>query len=830
MRLWILLLLLLATGSAAAGPASPDAAEEPEANVPAASATEEQRDARPPLAPIPTPTPVSAQPADAESESPAPEEATASEADASDPSAEPSPSPAVTPETLSCDPKVDVCLTSEVQGREEGHIWGRGFTDLRAGDLRVQTDSLDIYDVTHPDGSVGQRLVAEGNVVLLRGDERMTGKSMTMDLDSGRGVIENAVGYLEPGVFVRARKVERLDAKTFRIRNGTFTSCCQPNPRWSFWSPYATLKVGNRITAVSPTFLIGTPLPVIKKLPLVWLPAFIYPIKEDGRATGLLIPDFNVDFKRGVDVRFGFFWAMNRSWDQTFSWEYRPKLTPRIGHELRYALDPPSSGSFTSYFFPPQTGEIETLEHLPSPNEDWEYDLNWNAVQMLPAGFKAKVLVNQTSPQNIQADITRILDRQRRASLVVQNRFGAHSFQMKADSRETFVGDRTAAKRYLPQIVLSLPQTTLGRSGILYEHTIQAAGLVKKRAVGDTQRWWRADGVAALTRHFTWNFLRFTPRVESRQTWYEKSWAVDPETGEPITNDLSGDAMMRRYIQSSLELEGPTFSKVYLNPGGFLSDRFKHVIGPEISWTYRESTGNSTFAPTIDNSDSFPKEHSLNFGLVQRLYAKRKTEKKKSVPVEVLSWRIYQTYYVEVPKTTSDPDFTSPLLGPNNTPAQWSPLRSELRLNPTPGWTLSYQHEYDVNFHGTTNMELSTRMRSTFFDVQGRWMRSSHPNNDEDNQRLERGSENVTGKITLRPFGGALDLSTSAAYDNVRQSFIEKTASARIKVQCFGLMLQFVQREIYGDKPDRRFGFAIELENLGSLGLDPDRLGSFLGG
>jgi lipopolysaccharide assembly outer membrane protein LptD (OstA) len=828
------LFLLLITGSVFSEPASQNAREESDAIALETPPDEERQDPSPSLSPIPTPTPVSSQSEITATMSSDQKEPIASDSIVSE---EPSPSPTATPSTPAHDPETGIYLTAEVQGREEGHIWGRGFTDLRVDELRIQTDALDIYDVTRPDGTIGQKLVAEGNVVLLRGNERLSGTRMTMDLSTGRGVVDDAVGYLEPGVFVRARKVERLDPKTFRVKNGIFTSCCQPNPRWSFWSPHATLKVGDRITAWSPTFLAATPLPLVKKLPLVWLPAFIYPIKEDGRATGLLIPDFNIDFNRGVDVRFGFFWAMHRSWDQTFSLEYRPKLSPRIGHELRYVLDSPSYGTFASYFFPPredapqdETAESETADNLPPPNSKWEYDLDWRAVQSLPAGFKAKVLVNQSSPQNIQADITRILDRQRRASVVIQNRFGSQSFQLKADSRETFVGDRTSAKRYLPLMSLSMPQTSLGRSGVLFEYETQAANLVKKRAVGETQRWWRADGVAALIRHFTWEFLRFTPRIESRYTWYEKSRAADPETGEAIPTDLTGDALTRRYIQATLELEGPTFSKVFVNRSGFLSDRFKHVIGPEVSWTYREATRNSTFLPSIDNSDSFPKEHSLNFGLVQRFYAKRKTEQDKSAPIEVLSWRIYQTYYVEIPRTTSDPDFTSPLIGPGNVPAQWSPLRSEVRFNPVPGWSLNYTHEYDVNFHGTTNMELSTRLRSAAFDLQGRWMRSSHPSGDLENQRLERGSENVNGLVRVRPLGEIVDLSVSAAYDNVRESFIERAASVQFKFQCFGLMLQFVQREIYGDKPDRRFGFAIELDNLGSLGLDPDRLGSLLGG
>jgi len=40
-----------------------------------------------------------------------------------------------------------------------------------------------------------------GNVVFIRGEERLSADRVEMD-DSGRGFFENAVGYVEPGVFI----------------------------------------------------------------------------------------------------------------------------------------------------------------------------------------------------------------------------------------------------------------------------------------------------------------------------------------------------------------------------------------------------------------------------------------------------------------------------------------------------------------------------------------------------------------------------------------------------------------------------------------------------
>ena len=58
--------------------------------------------------------------------------------------------------------------------------------------------------------------------------------------DTGRGVFDNAVGYVEPGVFIEGRQIERVDDKTYRVHDGKFTSCAQPNPRWGFTSSSGT--------------------------------------------------------------------------------------------------------------------------------------------------------------------------------------------------------------------------------------------------------------------------------------------------------------------------------------------------------------------------------------------------------------------------------------------------------------------------------------------------------------------------------------------------------------------------------------------------------------
>src|SRR4051812_18342206 len=74
----------------------------------------------------------------------------------------------------------------------DGHSQFRGFVDLVFGDTRIQTDKLDLFEMPRADGGTARRLVAEGNVLFLRGEERLSGEKLDMELDTSRGTFENA--------------------------------------------------------------------------------------------------------------------------------------------------------------------------------------------------------------------------------------------------------------------------------------------------------------------------------------------------------------------------------------------------------------------------------------------------------------------------------------------------------------------------------------------------------------------------------------------------------------------------------------------------------------
>jgi LPS-assembly protein len=710
--------------------------------------------------------------------------------------------PAPPPEPV-CDPgHGDVCLTAQKQERlEKGHFRLTGFVDLRFGDSRIQCEQLDMYETEKPDGSSTRRIEAQGNVVFLRGDERLAGQRLEMDLGSGRGTFYDVLGFVQPGVFIEAREIERVDPDTFRIRGGKFTSCAQPTPRWSFSATSATLDVDDKIVARNVLFKV-------KQVPVLPLPIIVYPIQEDQRSSGFLFPHFGTSQVRGFTLGTGFFWAMGRSYDQTFYYDYYAKTGFGLGHEFRYALKSPSRGGFKSYVFrDKETG--------------WEYDLHWNALQMLPGRVRAAVQADLTSDRVFQQDFNDRLDlatnRQQYATANLQRGFGITSVQLLGESRDTYFGDSGEfdRRRRLPALLVNQTPRKFRSTGLVFSYSGRAENL----SFGNqdlVNTYARYDVYPRLSRPLSVSFLQLTPEVAVRYTAYGTSDAapLDPEV------DLTGPALRRKYFESSADLRGPTFSRVFDTPGNFYSDRYKHVIGPEVQWVYRTRIDEFGAIPRFDGHDQITGTNQLRDSLVQRFYAKRPGASGKPEPYEFLSWRLSQTYYVQIGASSFDPNYSSSFFDATGEPSHWSPVQSQLVFRPSPRVSTQFDFEYDTNFQLFRRLTLSSGVSYPRLLLQGTYSRSRRVALNPENRVLNY--HTVRGGARVVAWPNKLSLDGSVDYDLLQKKLMQTVARLRYDVQCCGFQFEMVN-SAYRDPPDRQFRFSIELANIGSMG-------NFMGG
>jgi len=689
----------------------------------------------------------------------------------------------------------EVRINADTFGGEKGLFHYRGFVDLQSGQIRIQSDTLDFQQTPRADGGSDQTIVAEGNVVFMRGDERLAGRRLEMNLTRGSGVFEDAQGYVSPGVFVEAKRIERVDADTYRVEGGTFTSCAQPTPRWSFAASSARLEVDDKIVAHNVVFRV-------KHVPAFFVPYFVYPIQNDQRSTGFLFPHFGYSNLRGFNLGEGFFWAMGRSFDQTFYADYYSRFGYGLGHEFRYVLDGTSRGTFKTYAFHPQAGG------------DWDYDLDYNAQQMLPRKFRATLQVRQYSDlafqQQFQDSVNLLTTRTRRTAFNLSRGFGTIGFQALADTTETFFPEPESVVKneHLPAVRLNQSPHKLGRSGVVMQW--EARG--ERLGYGDqdrVDRYQRYDLYPRVSRPLSLSFLQVTPEVQLRYTRYGASLGDEGITGDPLD---------RRYAEASVDMRGPTFSRVFNTPGNFYSEKFKHIIGPEVTWTYRSRIDDFDLIPKFDGVDYFLGTNEVRYSLVQRLLAKRPSSRSdKPEAYELIGWRLSQTYYVQIADNQNefDPNYSSSAFGPGGVPAHLSPLQSRFRFRPSPVFSINHDMEYDVNFNQLRSMSLAGTFDTKRMSLQGGWSRAKRLAENAIDRLTTRNTIRGAARFFVVP--GALRVEGSADYDILAKNLVHATARVRYDVQCCGFVGEVIQSD-YNTTQQRSYRFAIELANIGSIG------------
>lgn len=717
------------------------------------------------------------------------------------PTSQAAPTPLPTPALDDPPGPGELRIRSNRQAGAEGKLHYQGFVDLRFGQIRIQADDLNMFDETRPDGASAQRIEATGNVVFMSGEERISGETLSLDLDTGKGLFTKASGYLQPDVLFEADTIERVDADTYRLKGASFTACTQPNPRWMFKAKSATVDIDKRITATMVGLRIkGVPTPLI-------VPYFMFPINPDQRSTGLLMPRYGSGSLKGREVGLGFFWAMGRSTDQTFYYDWYTQYGIGLGHEFRYIRNSGSRGTFRSYFTRPQ-----------GVNK-FAYNLDWAASQALPHRFKATLSANFYSDLVAQQTLQDSLDysstRTRRGAIGLQGAIGPAYLKLEADTSDVFFfDDSIQRRRHLPLVRINQSPRKIGKTGIAFGYEATASRLAQGDDVA-LQQYSRVDLAPELSRSVSLPFLQLTPKALVRYTRYGAS--ID-DTGE-----LGGPALDRQFFEGSLEARGPKLFKVFRLPGDFYSEKFKHTFEPEFLYTYRSKVTAFDSIPSFDYNDQYPGTNQVRYGLTNRIYAKRPGPGDKPVTHELLNWSVSQTYYFDIGQNQGqfDPNYYSAVFarGPGGTPSHKSPIQSNLSIRPTLRSSINFATEYNPNFKQFSSVSLNGRLNQSRVTLQGGWSRGVRV--------TEKAAERVpvfntlrgSGKVALWP--DRLTVEGSLAYDVLQKLMLQSTARVRYGIQCCGFAIERVKYNTRY-RQESKTTFQIELAGIGSIG-------SFLG-
>ena len=715
-------------------------------------------------------------------------------------------------------------LQFRIEQIDESHIRLTGEVEITCAELKYYADEVDLFTETN-------ELIASGNVVYTSGRSRIAADRAEFNTRTRTGTFYHAFGTsfigdqvdrsmfgtLEPEAYFWGETLEKLGPRKYRITNGGFTTCVQPTPRWEISSSTVVLNLDDYA-------ILRNAVLQVKGVPVFYLPVFYYPMQEDDRATGFLIPSYGTSTHRGHSLSNAFFWAINRSHDATLLHDWFSSTGQGAGGEYRYDRGAGSRGTARTYFL----NERETTVIKPfggTTNESVvparrSYQIKGNATQVLGRSWIARGRVDYFSDVTVQQTFhTQVLEASRRARTLrgnVTGTWGASTLSGAIDWNETFFGDTESTLHGgAPRVSFNQSKRPIRGLPVYFSLGSSYAGVLHQTRSGD-----RTDD-AGLTRldlnpvvsvPFTsWPFLTINSSVGWRGTYWTER--LDEQTGERIEDGTS-----RRYFDLQTRITGPVFVRILDTPGNRYAERFKHVIEPSVTLQRITAVDNFDQIVQLESADSIVGSTTrIAYGLYNRFYAKNNEGAR-----EIVNVAITQSYYTDARAAQFDQQFRTSF---NRTaPSHFSPVALVVRTTLTNELNGTLRAEYDTKFSAlrTIGAEGSVAwggwLQATGGLSQRRFIEELPGFNDP--SRLDH---YLNGSTTLRSPGNVIGGHYSFNYDLLRDGFLQQRILGYYNAQCCGVAVEFqmFDFERLGRRApvarDRRFNISFTLAGIGTF-------------
>ena len=684
-------------------------------------------------------------------------------------------------------------------------------------------------------------LIARGNVVFSTPTTRIASDSVVFNTKTKLGTFTNAFGIaslgergeenrsmfgtLEPDVYFYGSEIEKIGPDKYRITKGWFTTCVQPTPRWEIVSGSATVNLNDYV-------ILRNAVIQVKDVPVFYLPVLYYPIQEDDRATGFLLPQYGSSLVMGSSVGNAFFWAINRSQDATFFHDWMFSRGQGYGTEYRYMLGPQAQGNFRYYMLDENQAIINGTLRDPRQSRTIQGGLSQNLPFGLSARARVDYITNVTVRQTYNHDFFQASNSNRTIDGGVSGSWRSLSVNAQFRRNETFYNeDDSTVSGSAPGFIASLSGVRLGRLPLFASVQAEAARVLYIENFGEEafdSGLMKADIMPSIRAPLsTLPYLQVNATAAYRSTYFSESLDADLKTQieEPIT---------RNYGDMRIDIVGPVLSRVF-NPQNAIADRLKHVIEPSFSVQRRTTIPNQNRIPTRAGAFDIVigGTTQLNYGLTNRLLVRKDAEgqPQAGAPRELLSVSVRQTYYTDETASTFDNSYSYGYA--YRQPNAFSPISLNARTTPIAPLAIDYRVEYDpvppnASSPKVLGMSLNGTLRADRADVTAGWTRQAFASVD----RRIPPTNLIQTSANLRFAGGRYGTNVTYNYDVARSSLLNQRYVGFYNAQCCGISFEYQSFNYPADPrfyvpKDRRFNMSFTLAGVGSFS---NFFGAFGGG
>lgn len=702
-------------------------------------------------------------------------------------------------------------------------------------------------------------LTAEGGVIVDQGPRRLSGATLSWNLETKTGSLTQATGHVAPDYYFTGAEVAKIGDDLYSVTDGVFTSCSgDATPDWSFRLGRATVRVEGYARVHHAAMKV-------KKAPILYSPYVLWPVKSE-RTSGLLVPNIGYSQRRGSFLGLGYFQTLGRSYDTTVFLDGYSEGYVGLGDEFRYRPTAGTEGVFRGYAIDDQEqGEVRWKLELDHESDD------------LPWGLRGVAQVRRTSDFDFFRDFERDFDRASRrfelSRAFVSGSWGPHLLNVEVSDQETFfAGQDNAVDRRLPEIDYSLRSTKLGRTPLALQMESSVGYLSVDRSATYDARYGRVHFEPQLSLPLNpapWLSLELFGG--ERLTWYGDS--LD-DTGRGFT----GDSLTRSAPFAGAGLIGPSFARLYTRKGGGEPARpaaeqtdpaarepagaepgqrepserepseqdpreevasglvaaghdpagespvdheagerpdageaprprgfgkFLHVIEPRFTYQWQGAFDDQAHVPRFDGTDGFASGNLGTLSLINRLKAKPRDEAAGGGARDVATLTLSRRYSFD----RDEPLERDPQAGSS----QFGPYLASLRVNPSEVLILEASASYSGLFGRLTSSSLSTDLRLDRARVGVRWNRSvaaATGTTLSDQYRFSAGLDVVPDRLRIQAW---------VDYDAERSMLQEHRYFLDYISQCYSVHLEYRDYQPGTDLRERDYRLSFTLKNVGSF-------------
>ena len=711
-----------------------------------------------------------------------------------------------------------------------------GSVELESKDTKIYADQVEIFTDEN-------RAVGTGNVVIRQGSNQIAADRAEFNTLTRLGTFYNATGFEtvqparqppRPGaiavpqqtgavtsVYFFGETIEKIGPKKYRIKNGGFTTCVQPTPRWDFSANTVILNI-DHYTVLRQAVL------TVKGVPMLYLPIMYYPTKRDGRVTGFLLPTYGASTLRGQSIHNAFFWAMDRSQDATFLYDWFSKTGQGAGSEYRYNFGGGSDGNLRAYLLDNHGATYAQSDgSATAVAASRSYEVQGSANQQLPFNLHARGRVSYfSSISTMQTFNTNIFDasrNQRNFGGNVIGAWGTYTLNGTFDHNETFydaTGTNSAVSGSWPRFALTRNERPLLGTPLYFSAGGEFARILRDSRSGDTtvdQSLSRLDFNPQIRFPFKqWQWFTVNSTLGWRDTYYTRSLDL-------VTSAIQDDHVNRRYFTAQAQMVGPVFTRIWDTPDNGYAEKFKHSIEPFVNVMRTSAIDNYTRIVKLEGTDyTVGGATQYNYGVINRFYAKRLgTPGQLSQSREIFNVQVQQTYYSDQLAAQVDPRYATSFTGA--APTSFSPIAVSARAMPTNDVNASVSAEFDSRYHTLRTVSANgTYSWTNRVQATAGWSKRAFISQLDGFNDPTRLDQYLTGSSTVHTRDNRLGGIYSFNYDVLHATIQSQRMSYFYNAQCCGIAFEYQTYNFGGasNSPipsDHRFFLSFSLAGLGNF-------------